>query len=77
MTFFTQIPGDHYQRLQLGVVILLLHLGDISGFFYKVVHTGQTNGELNTMKTQAPGAANRPPISLEWEISLYLCPAQH
>lgn len=60
ITFFIQMPGDHHQRLQPGVPILLLHLG---------VFKGRTNGDLNTMKTQAPGAANRPMVSPEWGIS--------
>lgn len=54
ITFFIQMPGDHHQRLQPGIPILLLHLG---------VFKGRTNGDLNTMKTQAPGAANRPLVS--------------
>ena len=39
MTFFIQIPGNHHQRLQPVAAILLLHLGNISGFFYKVIFT--------------------------------------
>lgn len=70
MTSFIQTP-------EAGCNLRLLFATPSGKYFWVFLQSclyRLNNGDLDNMKIQAPAAANRPPVSPEWSLSLYQCP---